>query len=140
LTELWSKNLFWAAILETATISKQSEITRILKIEVVHMARIQESWTVINFWVSGSAQKSILHNLDLFKTFCVYSVLQKKIWCTSRARVNLPHISNRKCIKFVLHRNLLKMQHSTFLSRNLNGRYLLNIKTLSFYFCSWTPK
>jgi hypothetical protein len=30
-------------------------------------------------------------------------------------------LSNRKCIKFVLHRNLLKMQRSTFLSRNLNG-------------------
>jgi hypothetical protein len=55
-------------------------------------------------------------------------------------RVNLPHISDRKRIEFVLHRNLLKMQRSTFLSRNLNGRYLLNIKTLSFYFCSWTPK
>jgi hypothetical protein len=48
----------------------------------------------------------------------------KKIWCASRARVNLPHIGNRKCIKFVLHRNLLKMQCSTFLSRNLNGSYL----------------
>jgi hypothetical protein len=37
--------------------------------------------------------------------------------------IDLPHIGNRKCIKFVLHRNFLKMQCSTlnFLSRNLNG-------------------
>jgi hypothetical protein len=37
---------------------------------------------------------------------------------------------------FYIDRNLLKMQRSTFLSRNLNERYLLNIKTLSFYYCS----
>jgi hypothetical protein len=60
--------------------------------------------------------------------------------CASRARVNLPHIGNRQCIKFFLHRNLLKMQGSTFLNQNLNGRYLLNIKTLSFYFCSLAPR
>jgi hypothetical protein len=45
----------------------------------------------------------------------------------------LLHIGNRKCIKFVIHRNLLKMQRSIFLSRNLNGRYLLNIKIQSFF-------
>jgi hypothetical protein len=59
---------------------------------------------------------------------------RESIYKKSDARVNLPHIGNRKCIKLVLHRNLHKMQRSTFLSRNLNGKYLLKIKTLSFSF------
>jgi hypothetical protein len=31
----------------------------------------------------------------------------KKIWCASRARVNLPHIGNRECFQFVLQQNLI---------------------------------
>jgi hypothetical protein len=58
------------------------------------------------------------------------SLKKKKIWCASRARVNLPHIGNRKCIKFVQHRNLLKMQRSTFLI----GRYLVKYQNFEFLF------
>jgi hypothetical protein len=46
-----------------------------------------------------------------------------------KARVNLPHIGNRKCIKFVLHQNLLdKTPGLTFPSRNLYGRYPKDVK------------
>jgi hypothetical protein len=48
--------------------------------------------------------------------FVLWGNLLKKIWCASRARVNLPHIGNRKCIKFVLHRNLLKCNVQNFKS------------------------
>jgi hypothetical protein len=50
----------------------------------------------------------------------------KKSDALVRARVNLPHIRFRKCIKFVLNRNLLKMQRSTFLSRDLNQNFELD--------------
>jgi hypothetical protein len=53
----------------------------------------------------------------------------KKIWCASWARVNLPHISNKKCIKIVLQRNLLKnTQGLSFFSRNLYRRYRWDVK------------
>jgi hypothetical protein len=29
------------------------------------------------------------------------------IWCTSKARVNLPHIGNEECFQFVLQQNLI---------------------------------
>jgi hypothetical protein len=47
-----------------------------------------------------------------------------KVKKSSRLRVNLPHIGNRKCIKFILQRNLLnKTQGSTFLSRDLREQF-----------------
>jgi hypothetical protein len=53
----------------------------------------------------------------------------KKIWCASWARVNLPHNSNKKCIKIVLQRNLLKnTQGLSFFSRNLYRRYSWDVK------------
>jgi hypothetical protein len=37
----------------------------------------------------------------------VFQKTQKKIWCASRARVNLPHIGNRECFQFVLLQNFI---------------------------------
>jgi hypothetical protein len=49
-------------------------------------------------------------------TYLFSETLILKIWCASRARVNLPYIGNRKCIKFVLQRFFLnKTQGLTFL-------------------------
>jgi hypothetical protein len=63
--------------------------------------------------------------------------MKKKIWCASRARVNLPHIDSGKCIKFVLKRFFLnKTQGFTFLSRNMYGwvGYPSDIKFQNFEF------
>jgi hypothetical protein len=58
---------------------------------------------------------------------------QKKIWCASWARVNLPHISNEKCIKIVLQRNLFKNTRGLSLfSRNLYRRYRWDVKYQNF--------
>jgi hypothetical protein len=38
----------------------------------------------------------------------------KKIWCASRARVNLPHIGNRECFKFVLKKSSFNLSKSEF--------------------------
>jgi hypothetical protein len=54
-----------------------------------------------------------------------------KIWCASRARVNLPHIVNSKCIKFVLQRFFNNTQGLPFLSRNLYGWYPSEFAVLS---------
>jgi hypothetical protein len=82
--------------------------------------------------------QEIWNTLDMFHL----SSINKKIWCASWARVNLPHISNKKYIKFVLQRNLLKKtQGLSFFSRNLYRRYRWDVKYQnSVYFCSWTPK
>jgi hypothetical protein len=49
----------------------------------------------------------------------------KKIWCTSRARVYLPHIGHRKCIKIVLKHNFVnKTQNLALLSRTFFGDIL----------------
>jgi hypothetical protein len=56
--------------------------------------------------------KKAFYSRATFKSFLAFYL--QKIWCASWARVNLPHIGNRICIKFVLYRNLLKMQRSTF--------------------------
>jgi hypothetical protein len=47
-------------------------------------------------------------------------ILSKNARCACKL-VTMPHVGYRKCFKFVLHR---KLQTSTFLSRNLYGRYL----------------
>jgi hypothetical protein len=53
----------------------------------------------------------------------------KKIWCASWARVNLPHIGIKRCIKIVLQRNLLKkLMVYPFFSRNLFRRYRWDVK------------
>jgi hypothetical protein len=99
-----------------------------------------------DFWIVAS-----------YTTYVFRLFLYEKNWCASRARVNLPHIGKKTCIKFDLYRNLLKMQRTTFLSRNLNvnktqGLTFLveicmgdtlrmsNFKTVCNYFRSWTPK
>jgi hypothetical protein len=61
--------------------------------------------------------------------------LSKKIWCASRARVNLPHIGNCKCIQFVLQRFFFNnTQGLPFLSRYLYG----TLRSLQF--CPWFRK
>jgi hypothetical protein len=67
----------------------------------------------------------------------------EKIWCPWWARVNLPHISNKKYIKNVLRRNMLKNTLGlSFFSWNLYKRYHWDVKyqNSECYFFSWTPK
>jgi hypothetical protein len=86
-------------------------------------------WFII--WISA-----ILKNIETSKiTTLIIFFLEnfvnslKKIWCASWARVNLPHISNMKCIKLVLQRNLLKnTQGLSFFSLNLYWRYRWDVK------------
>jgi hypothetical protein len=62
------------------------------------------------------------------KKFC-FDNIKQKIWCASWARVNLPHIGIKRCIKIVLQRNLLKKTHVlSFFSRNLYRRYRWDVK------------
>jgi hypothetical protein len=75
--------------------------------------------TIQNEICSGSHMSNYL---DLMHTQS--AEWKKKIWCASRARVNLPHVVNRKCFQFVLQLNLInETEGSTFLSRNFSGRY-----------------
>jgi hypothetical protein len=76
------------------------------------------------------------------KTTRKFRLWIKKIWCASWARVNLPHISNKKCIKIVLQRNLLEKTQGLSFSVEIciaGTVGMSNIKILSVYFCSWTP-
>jgi hypothetical protein len=62
----------------------------------------------------------------------------KKIWCASWARVNLPHISNKKYIKIILQRNLPKnTQGLSFFSRNLYRKYRWDIKYQNSEYFFW---
>jgi hypothetical protein len=95
----------------------------------IHLLCIQTLFVYVNE-CGVYASVSVVYGERLFWFFC-YCL------CFVTDLQRLLYVYNRKWIKFVLHRNLLKMQCSTFLIRNLNGRYLLNIKTLSFYFCNY---
>jgi hypothetical protein len=62
----------------------------------------------------------------------------KKIWCASWARVNLPHISNKKCIKIIRQRNLPKnTQGLFFFSRNLYRKYRWDVKYQNSEYFFW---
>jgi hypothetical protein len=46
-----------------------------------------------------------------------------KILCASWARVNLPHISNKKCIKIILQRNLLKINRKFHVATEIGSTF-----------------
>jgi hypothetical protein len=47
----------------------------------------------------------------------------KTIWCASWARVNMPHISNKICIKIVLQRNLLKINRKLRVATKIGSTF-----------------
>jgi hypothetical protein len=82
--DIFSKqiNFFWKIL---------KRISKTMKFEYADLCVNHPSMFKQNF----SYQSPIQTDFETFK---------KKIWCASRARVNLPHIGNSKCIKFVLQR------------------------------------
>jgi hypothetical protein len=45
----------------------------------------------------------VKENAYFISYFIVKPIMLKNIGCASRARVNLPHIGNRECMKFVVY-------------------------------------
>jgi hypothetical protein len=108
----------------------------------IHILQINEKY------LSKTTENRYLSKKDEFHLkWLIYEILYErfryeKIWCASWVRVNLPHISNKKSIKIVLQQNLLKnTQYPFSVEICIGGTVgLSNIKILSVYFCSWTPK
>jgi hypothetical protein len=63
----------------------------------------------------------------------------EKIWCASRARVNLPHIGDRKWIIFFYNDFFDNTQDLTFLSRNLYLYAPFGYQISKFWVCSFVP-